>query len=193
MSAGNVVVAMSGGVDSSVAAAIMVEKGYSVTGIMLKLWTADCDSQENACCTPESINQAREVAGMLGIPFYVIDARDEFKTAVVDRFIDMNYQGKTPNPCYWCNRSIRWGFLLEKALAMGADYLVTGHYANITKDVKHKYHLEKGFDTKKDQSYVLSGLNTRAIGTYFAPFRKNDKGCYSGKSQRIEASSCRKT
>ena len=184
----HVVVAMSGGVDSSVAAAIMVQQGYRVTGIMLKLWTADCSPQENACCTPESINQAREVAGILGIPFYVIDARDEFKSAVVDRYIDMNYQGKTPNPCYWCNQTIRWGYLLDKALALGADFLVTGHYANITKDKNNEYHLYKGVDPKKDQSYVLSGLNQWQLAHTLLPLGSLTKDVVREKAQELKLS-----
>jgi len=154
-----VVVAMSGGVDSSVAAALMVERGYQVTGIMLKLWSADCDSAENACCTPEAIDQAKQVAGIIGIPFYVIDAKNEFKSEIVNPFIDYHFSGLTPNPCFWCNRTIRWGFLLKRVLSMGAEFLVTGHYANISEDTKGIFHLLMGVDEKKDQSYVLSGLN----------------------------------
>ena len=116
----------------------------------------------------------------------MIDAREEFKTAVVDRFIDLNYQGKTPNPCYWCNRSIRWGFLLEKTLAMGADFMVTGHYANITKDVKHKYHLEKGFDTKKDQSYVLSGLTQGQLAHTLLPLGNLTKDVSWEKAKELK-------
>lgn len=188
----HVVVAMSGGVDSSVAAAIMVEKGYRVTGIMLKLWTADCFPQENACCTPESIEQAREVAGLLDIPFYVIDARNEFKSAIVDRYIDMNYEGKTPNPCYWCNQEIRWGHLLDKTLSLGADFLVTGHYANIKNDENGIHHLFKGIDSKKDQSYVLSGLNQRQLAHTLLPLGDLTKDDVRKKANELNLPVARK-
>jgi tRNA-specific 2-thiouridylase len=169
MSKTRVVVAMSGGVDSSVAAALMVKEGYDVSGIMLKLWSADCDPAENACCTPEAINQAKEVAGMLSIPFYVLDAKKEFKTQIVDQFINRSFEGLTPNPCYFCNKTIRWGYLLDKVLSMGADYLVTGHYAIIDKDENKKYHLRRGLDETKDQSYVLSGLNQEQLSHTLLP------------------------
>ncbi len=172
-----VVIAMSGGVDSSVAAALLVEQGYDVTGIMLKLWSSDCNEAQNACCTPESINLAREVASIIDIPFYVIDAKEEFKNQIVNKFVEDNYSGLTPNPCYWCNRSIRWGYLLEKALSMGAEFLATGHYAKINRDAVGKFHLFRGADAKKDQSYVLSGLNQFQLEHTLLPlgeFTKNE-------------------
>jgi tRNA-uridine 2-sulfurtransferase len=153
-----VVVAMSGGVDSSVAAALLVGQGYDVTGMMLKLWTGDCEQKENACCTPESIAQARGVANQLNIPFYVLDAKEEFKHKVVDLFIQGYQNGLTPNPCFACNQTIKWGFLLEQALQSGAEYLATGHYARLVTDEKGFTHLLKGQDEKKDQTYVLAGL-----------------------------------
>lgn len=171
----NVVVAMSGGVDSSVAAALMVQQGYNVTGIMLKLWTSDCSTSENSCCTPDAINQAQEVAGILKIPFYVIDVKQEFKQIVVDQFISMSEQGLTPNPCYFCNQSIRWGLLFEKSRKMGAEFLVTGHYANIEESNDGLYHLKKGVDPKKDQSYVLSGLNQAQLRQTLFPLGKFTK------------------
>ncbi len=164
-----VTVAMSGGVDSSVAAALLVEQGYQVTGMMLKLWASDCDQAENACCTPDSIAQAREVAAMLSIPFYVIDAKDDFKRLIVDRFVADNFNGLTPNPCYWCNRLIKWGLLLDKVTALGADFLATGHYARIQKDAGGVFHLLKGSDPQKDQSYALSGLSQMQLGHALLP------------------------
>lgn len=153
-----VVIAMSGGVDSSVAAALLVEQGYDVTGMMLKMWVGDCDQAENACCTPESIAQARGVASQFHIPFYVIDVKDAFKQNVVDYFIQAYQNGLTPNPCFQCNRTIKWGELLKKASSMGADFLATGHYAQIRKDENGLCHLIKSADEKKDQTYALSGL-----------------------------------
>jgi tRNA-specific 2-thiouridylase len=167
-----VVVAMSGGVDSSVAAALLVEQGYDVTGMMLKLWTGDCEQQENACCTPESIGQARAVAAQLDIPFYVLDAKEEFKLKVVDEFIAGYRNGLTPNPCFACNQTIKWGYLLDKARQAGADYLATGHYARINCDEDGYAHLYKGLDEKKDQSYVLAGLNKEQLKRTQLPLGK---------------------
>lgn len=161
--AAKVVVAMSGGVDSSVAAALLVEQGYDVTGMMLKLWTGDCDQAENACCTPESIMQAREVASQLHIPFYVIDAKEAFKQNVVDPFIAAYQAGLTPNPCFMCNQTIKWGQLLNNSIKMGAEFLATGHYARILLDADDSCHLIKGVDEKKDQSYVLAGLTQEQL------------------------------
>jgi tRNA-uridine 2-sulfurtransferase len=181
-----VVVAMSGGVDSSVAAALMVENGYVVTGMMLKLWSADCDVSDNACCTPEAIDQAKQVARLLGIPFYVIDVKDEFKRKIVNPFIDNNFAGLTPNPCFWCNRTIRWGVLLEKVLTMGADFLVTGHYASISRDESGKFHLLKGVDEKKDQSYVLSGLNQHQLSRTLLPLGQMRKEGVRQKAHQLK-------
>ena len=153
-----VVVAMSGGVDSSVAAALLVDQGYDVTGMMLKMWVGDCEQSENACCTPESIAQAREVASQFHIPFYVIDVKEAFKLNVVDPFIQAYQNGLTPNPCFHCNRTVKWGELLKKASSMGAEFLATGHYAQIQRDENGTCHLVKGVDGKKDQTYALSGL-----------------------------------
>ena len=154
-----VVIAMSGGVDSSVAAALLVEQGYSVTGMMLKLWSDDeCGEAENACCPPEAIDQACRVANIIGIPFYVLDVRNLFKQMVVDQFIEAYRSGFTPNPCYSCNRNIRWGFFLNRVLDAGNDLFATGHYAKVEFS-ENKYWLKKGVDPLKDQSYVLSGLN----------------------------------
>ena len=177
-----VVVAMSGGVDSSVAAALMVQQGFNVTGIMLKLWTGDCEITDNACCTPEAIQQARQVAGILGIPFYVVDVKNRFKKIVVDKFIEMSEQGLTPNPCFYCNQHIRWGVLLDKTLQLGADYLVTGHYAIIEEDQEHIFHLKKGIDPKKDQSYVLSGLDQEKLQRTIFPL-----GNYKKEGVRVIA------
>ena len=124
-----VVVAMSGGVNSSVAAALLKQQGYEVTGMMLRLWSEAGKEESNRCCTPDSMAQARRVAAILDIPFYAIDVKEKFRSTVVQSFLDGYAQGQTPNPCLVCNRLIKWGLLLEHALAFGADYLATGHYA----------------------------------------------------------------
>ncbi|MCX6054444.1 MAG: tRNA 2-thiouridine(34) synthase MnmA [Chloroflexi bacterium] len=168
----SVIVAMSGGVDSSVAAALLVEKGYDVIGIMLRLWTSDCGESTNTCCTPESINQAREVANILNIPFYTIDSREIFKNEIVDQFIHQSLTGLTPNPCFTCNQKIKWGVLLEKAEKIGAKYIATGHYAQIVQDEFKKFHLLNGIDEKKDQSYMLAGLKQEQLCRTLLPLGK---------------------
>ncbi|KAF0112519.1 MAG: tRNA-specific 2-thiouridylase [Chloroflexi bacterium] len=168
---------MSGGVDSSVAAALLVEQEYDVVGMMLKLWTGECELEANACCTPESIGEARSVAVALNIPFYVIDAKDIFKQHVVDQFISSYQRGLTPNPCFICNQTVKWEYLLSKANQIGADYLATGHYAQIIEDEVHVYHLLKGIDEQKDQSYILAGLTQKKLCRTLLPLgklKKND-------------------
>ncbi len=152
-----VVVAMSGGVDSSVAAALLVEQGYEVIGMMMRLWSDDAmgGAEHNRCCTPEQMADARRIADHLGIPFYVLDTKDVFRSTVVQFFIDSHRDGFTPNPCMECNRHIRFEFLQQNALALGADYLATGHYARIHQQ-NGKFVLKSGLDENKDQSYVLS-------------------------------------
>lgn len=152
-----VAVAMSGGVDSSVAAALMVEQGYPVVGVMLRLWSQACEDG-NRCCTPESVAQARRIAGQLKIPFYVLDAQDLFYREVVGYFLREHRRGRTPNPCLICNSTVRWGYLLRQIGALGASALVTGHYARVQRGPDGIYRLLRAVDEKKDQSYVLSGL-----------------------------------
>ncbi len=154
-----VVVAMSGGVDSSVAAALLVEQGYRVIGMMLRLWSEPGTEDENRCCTPDAMALARRVAAKFNIPFYAVDVRERFYDVVVQSFIGGYEQGVTPNPCILCNRDIRWGFLRERALAFGADYLATGHYARLEPAKDGTIHLLRGKDQAKDQSYVLSVLD----------------------------------
>jgi len=154
-----VVVAMSGGVDSSVAAALLKEQGYDVIGMMLRLWSEPGKEGSNRCCTPDSMGQARRVAAKLDIPFYVIDAKDVFRETVVQYFLDGYARGETPNPCLICNRQIRWTFLLEHALALEADYMATGHYVRIQKGEDGRMNLLRALDRSKDQSYVLYVLN----------------------------------
>lgn len=158
-----VVVAMSGGVDSSVAAALLVEKGYDVTGMMLRLWSEPGMETHNRCCTPSAMGMAKQIAGQLDIPFYAIDAKDIFHEKVVSYFIDEYQKGTTPNPCYICNRNIRFEFLLNRALSLGARFLATGHYAQVIHSPNQLSILRKGLDPDKDQSYVLSVLNQKQL------------------------------
>jgi tRNA-specific 2-thiouridylase len=157
---------MSGGVDSSVAAAVLKEQGYDVVGIMLRLWSEPVapvlggthEAATNRCCSVESVADASAVADKLGIPFYVLNAEAPFKQRVVDTWIDAYGQGLTPNPCLNCNRHIRFGFLLNNARSLGAAYLATGHYARVRRGDAGKLQLWRGADRAKDQSYVLSVL-----------------------------------
>ncbi|HKI53684.1 MAG TPA: tRNA 2-thiouridine(34) synthase MnmA [Anaerolineales bacterium] len=153
-----VVVAMSGGVDSSVAAALLKEQGYDVIGMMMRLWSEPGKEESNRCCTPDSMAQARRVAAILDIPFYVIDAKDVFRETVVEYFLEGYARGETPNPCLVCNRKIRWTFLLDHALALGAEYMATGHYVRIRRDENGVSELLRAVDHSKDQSYVLHVL-----------------------------------
>jgi len=149
-----IAVAMSGGLDSSVAAALLAESDDQVFGIMLRLWSGGPNGA-NRCCSPADMARARQVASQLDIPFYVQDVQARFKEIVVDFFIDGYAQGTTPNPCLECNRTIRWDFLLRHALALGATHLATGHYAR-TERRDGAYQLLRARDQRKDQSYVLS-------------------------------------
>jgi tRNA-uridine 2-sulfurtransferase len=164
-----VVVAMSGGVDSSVAAALLVEQGYAVIGIMLRLWSEPGMESENRCCTPDDMAVARRVAARLDIPFYAIDAREYFRKEVVEGFIEGYRAGWTPNPCVRCNQNVRWGFLLNQAKTMGAEYLATGHYARLDRDEDGSIRLLRGIDESKDQSYVLSVLNQQQLAHTLFP------------------------
>ena len=172
-----IVVAMSGGVDSSVAAALLKEQGHEVIGIMLRLWSEpgviEDDGLErvgagytaqNKCCSLESVDDARRVARMLDIPFYLVNVEQEFKENVVDFFYQEYVAGRTPNPCLTCNRHIRFTLLLNRALALDADYLATGHYVRVDDHpVTGKRRLRRGLDPEKDQSYVLHVLTQQQL------------------------------
>lgn len=160
-----VVVAMSGGVDSSVAAALLVEQGYEVIGMMMRLWSEETLTGRayNRCCTPDQMADARRIADRLKIPFYVLDTRDVFRKTVVDFFVEQHRQGYTPNPCIECNRHIRFEWLLNNALALDAQFLATGHYARIRQAADGGYQLLKARDDRKDQSYVLSVLSQNQL------------------------------
>lgn len=150
---------MSGGVDSSVAAALLKQQGYEVLGMMLRLWSEPGTEESNRCCTPDSMALARRVAASLDIPFYVVDAKSAFREAVVESFLQGYARGETPNPCLVCNREIRWTLLLEHAVALGAEFMATGHYARTRQTDSGQVQLLSGLDASKDQSYVLHVLD----------------------------------
>ena len=165
-----IVVAMSGGVDSSVAAALLKEQGHEIIGIMLRLWSepgvsaSEDDGVErvvqNKCCSLEAVDDARRVARLLDMPFYLYNVEQEFRENIVESFYEDYVAGRTPNPCLTCNRHIRFTVLLKRALALDADYLATGHYVRVDDHpLTGKRRLRRGIDPDKDQSYVLHVLN----------------------------------
>lgn len=166
-----VAVAMSGGVDSSVAAALLIDRGFDVLGIMLRLWSEPAikgNQKANRCCTPDQMADARRVADILGIPFYVLDVQDFFREKVVDFYVEAHLNGLTPNPCIQCNRHVRFELLLDHATALGADFLATGHFARINK-VDGQYQLLAARDSQKDQSYVLYVLDQERLARLMFP------------------------
>lgn len=176
MASERVVVAMSGGVDSSVAAALLVEQGYDVVGIMLRLWSEANNTRgpANRCCAPEAQYDAERVAESLGIPFYLVNVSSEFKRSVVDYFVAEYAVGRTPNPCVECNRQIRFDLLLRRALALDADFLATGHYARI-RHLNGRFQVWRGVDPGKDQSYVLHVLGQVQLAHILFPLGEYTK------------------
>jgi tRNA-specific 2-thiouridylase len=169
---------MSGGVDSSMAAALLVEQGYEVIGLMMQLWSEPGGEAGNRCCTPDAMDIARWVADILEVPFYLFNVEAPFRAHVVDYFVREYVAGRTPNPCLACNRHIRFDMLLRRALAMAARYLATGHYARL-RHTNGCYHLLKGVDVRKDQSYVLYMLNQETLRHLLFPL-----GDYTKKQVR---------
>ena len=162
------VVAMSGGVDSSVTAALLVEEGYDVTGIMLKLWKGEAENNKSGCCNLDAAEDARRVADTLGIPFYVLNFAERFEDTVVRDFKEHYTAGLTPNPCVRCNQWVKFDALLERARTLGADVLATGHYARLRHD-DGRYRMFRGVDPQKDQSYVLWMLSQEELAHCLFP------------------------
>jgi len=173
-------VAMSGGVDSSVAAALLAAEGHEVVGLTMNLWPAwlpEPDDAFKACCGVSAIDDARAVAHGLGIRHYVLNMRDEFERAVIGYFAGEYAVGRTPNPCIACNQAIKFSLLLQKVTALGLDGIATGHYARVERDpVSGRYRLLRARDQHKDQSYVLYGLTQAQLGRVWLPIGEHTKG-----------------
>ena len=160
-----VVVGMSGGVDSSVAAFLLKEQGYRVIGVTMEIWK----EEENRCCGLSAIEDARRVAFDLDIPYYVMNFRKEFRENVVDYFIDEYLHGRTPNPCIACNRYVKWESLLKRSREIGADYIATGHYARIELLSNGRYSLKCAAAKAKDQTYALYNLTQEQLSRTLMP------------------------
>lgn len=168
---GRVLVAMSGGIDSTVTAMMMHEQGYEVVGITMKTWdyaNSGSSKKETGCCSLDSINDARQVAVDLGFHHFIIDIRDEFGDYVIDNFVEEYIAGRTPNPCVLCNTHIKWSALLKRADALDCEFIATGHYAKINEQNGRKF-ISKAVDDKKDQSYVLWGLSQECLNRSHFP------------------------
>lgn len=167
-----VVVGMSGGVDSSVAAWLLKEQGYDVIGVTMQIWQdeeQEIQEENGGCCGLSAVDDARRVATDLGIPYYVMNFKQEFKEKVIDYFIDEYLQGRTPNPCIACNRYVKWESLLKRSMDIGADYIATGHYAQIVRLVNGRYTLKTSVTSVKDQTYALYNLTQEQLKRTLMP------------------------
>jgi tRNA-uridine 2-sulfurtransferase len=176
-----VLVAMSGGVDSSVATAILVEAGHDVTGATLKLWGGPSDS---GCCSVSDVDDARRVAQVLGVDHHVFNYTEEFEHSVVAPFVAGHARGESPNPCIDCNRFIKFDLLFDRAQRLGFDAVATGHHAQVRYDGTH-YYLVRGADQRKDQSYVLGYLNEAQLSTLLLPIGHLNKDAVRAEAERL--------
>jgi tRNA-uridine 2-sulfurtransferase len=165
-----VIIGMSGGVDSSAAAALLLEQGYDVVGITLKLWPQDCISRaEDKCCGPQAVADARAVCHRLGIPFYLVDEAADFQKTVISYFADEYKAGRTPNPCVMCNQHLKFGTLIRRSRQLGGEYIATGHYARLERRDDGRVLLKRGRDLRKDQSYFLFSLRQDQLARSLFP------------------------
>jgi tRNA-specific 2-thiouridylase len=171
-----VVVGMSGGVDSSATAALLLEQGYDVVGITLKLWPQDCVNRaEDKCCGPQAVSDARAVCHKLGVPYYLIDEAQEFQSTVIQYFADEYKAGRTPNPCVMCNQNLKFGRLIDRADQLGAQYIATGHFARLERRDDGRVLLRRGRDPRKDQSYFLFSLRQDQLARALFPLGEKTK------------------
>ncbi|MBL0047915.1 MAG: tRNA 2-thiouridine(34) synthase MnmA [Bacteroidetes bacterium] len=174
---GRILVAMSGGIDSSIAALLLHEEGYEVVGITMKTWdyqSSGAQKKETGCCSLDSINDARSIAVDNGFHHIILDIRDEFGDYIIDNFVDEYLAGRTPNPCVLCNTHIKWEALLKRANQLDCEFIATGHYANVRLE-NERYVISKGLDESKDQSYVLWGLTQESLKRTKFPLGKYRK------------------
>ena len=167
-----VVVGMSGGVDSSVAAYLLKKQGYEVTGVTMQIWQdedAAAAAENGGCCGLSAVDDARRVAQMLDIPYYVMNFREDFKKYVIDYFVEEYLNGRTPNPCNACNRYVKWESLLRRSLQIGADYIATGHYARVEQLANGRYAVKNSVTAAKDQTYVLYALTQEQLARTLMP------------------------
>ena len=195
---GRILMAMSGGIDSSIAAMMLHEQGYEIVGITMKVWdyaSSGGSTKETGCCSLDSINDARQMAVNMGFPHYVLDLREDFNKHIITNFVDEYLCGRTPNPCVLCNTHIKWDALLQKADQLNCEYIATGHYAQVREE-NNRYVLSKGIDDNKDQSYVLWGLSQDSLkrtlfplGAYHKTQIKEiaEKNGYKNLSQKSES------
>lgn len=167
-----VVVGMSGGVDSSVAAYLLKEQGHEVIGVTMQIWQEEArefQEENGGCCGLSAVEDARRVAAKLDIPYYVMNFRQEFQTQVIDYFMEEYLQGRTPNPCIACNRHVKWEALLTRSLAIGADYIATGHYARVEQLPDGRYSIRRSAVPAKDQTYALYSLTQEQLRRTLMP------------------------
>jgi tRNA-uridine 2-sulfurtransferase len=172
-----IVCGMSGGVDSSATAALLLDQGYDVIGVTLKLWPQDCVNRaEDKCCGPQAVTDARAVCHKLDIPYYLVDEAAEFQQHVIQYFADEYKAGRTPNPCVMCNQNLKFGRLIDRADQLGAQYIATGHFARIEKNADGSRHLlKRGRDLHKDQSYFLFSLRQDQLARAMFPLGEKSK------------------